>query len=69
MSFFRGVLAPADSDANEDLVGAAEAAQILGYNNADSLISAIGHGLLPDLEQPGGYAYRRGTAGRPCQQR
>ncbi|MER5604221.1 hypothetical protein ABT085_45490, partial [Streptomyces sp. NPDC002265] len=30
----RGVLPPADSDANEDLVGAAEAAQILGYNNA-----------------------------------
>ncbi|MFD7879695.1 hypothetical protein ACFV5G_37370, partial [Streptomyces sp. NPDC059766] len=65
----RGVLPPADQDENEDLVGAAEAARILGYNNADSLISAISHGLLPDLEQPDGYAYRRGSAGRPRQQR
>ncbi|MGX1545152.1 helix-turn-helix transcriptional regulator [Streptomyces adustus] len=65
----RGVLPPADRDENEDLVGAAEAARILGYGNADSLISAIGHGLLPDLEQPDGFAYRRGSAGRPRQQR
>ncbi|MGW1107923.1 helix-turn-helix transcriptional regulator [Streptomyces sp. NPDC002540] len=65
----RGVLPTADQDENEDLVGAAEAAQILGYSNADSFISALGHGLLPDLEQPDGYEYRRGSAGRPLQQR
>jgi predicted DNA-binding transcriptional regulator AlpA len=65
----RGVLPSADQDANEDMVGAAEAAEILGYNNADSFISALGHGYLPDLEQPDGYEYRRGSAGRPRQQR
>ncbi|MCX5251933.1 hypothetical protein OG895_43585 [Streptomyces sp. NBC_00201] len=65
----RGVLPPADQDENEDLVGAAEAARILGYNNADSFISALGHGLLPDLEEPDGYEYRRGSGGRPRQQR
>ncbi|MFM9499746.1 hypothetical protein ACKI1Q_39930 [Streptomyces galilaeus] len=65
----RGVLPAADQDENEDLVGAAEAARILGYGNADSFISALGHGLLPDLEQPDGFAYRRGSAGRPRQQR
>ncbi|MFE2533676.1 helix-turn-helix transcriptional regulator [Streptomyces sp. NPDC059371] len=63
----RGVLPPADQ--NEDLVGAAEAARILGYSNADSFISALGHGLLPDLEQRDGYEYRRGSGGRPRQQR
>ncbi|MGY1583924.1 helix-turn-helix transcriptional regulator [Streptomyces sp. MN13] len=61
----RGVL-PA---AGQDLVGAAEAARILGYSNADSFISALGHGLLPDLEPPDGFEYRRGSAGRPRQQR
>ncbi|MGW7385296.1 hypothetical protein [Streptomyces sp. NPDC054794] len=65
----RGVLPAADQDANEDLIGAAEAAQVLGYTNADSLISALGHGLLPDLEQPDAFEYRRGSAGRPRQQR
>ncbi|MER5200047.1 helix-turn-helix transcriptional regulator [Streptomyces sp. NPDC002755] len=65
----RGVLPAADQDQNEDLIGAAEAAQILGYKDADSFISALGHGLLPDLEQPDGYEYRRGSAGRPRQQR
>ncbi|MGW3099855.1 helix-turn-helix transcriptional regulator [Streptomyces sp. NPDC001102] len=65
----RGVLPPAGQDANEDLVGAAEAARILGYSNADSFISALGHGLLPDLAQPDGYEYRRGSGGRPRQQR
>ncbi|MEU0682687.1 helix-turn-helix transcriptional regulator [Streptomyces albogriseolus] len=63
----RGVLPAAGQD--EDLVGAAEAARILGYGNADSFISALGHGLLPDLEQPDGFEYRRGSAGRPRQQR
>ncbi|CAM5596263.1 hypothetical protein [Streptomyces sp. NPDC020571] len=63
----RGVLPTADQD--EDLVGAAEAARILGYGNTDSFISALGHGLLPDLEQPDGFEYRRGSAGRPRQQR
>ncbi|MFF6969327.1 hypothetical protein ACFY9G_38890 [Streptomyces anthocyanicus] len=63
----RGVLPTADQD--EDLVGAAEAARILGYSNTDSFISALGHGLLPDLEQPDGFEYRRGSAGRPRQQR
>jgi predicted DNA-binding transcriptional regulator AlpA len=63
----RGVLPAAGQD--EDLVGAAEAARILGYSNADSFISALGHGLLPDLEQPDGFEYRRGSAGRPRQQR
>ncbi|MFE5819999.1 hypothetical protein ACFQ6S_42200 [Streptomyces sp. NPDC056479] len=65
----RGVLPPADQDDNADLVGAAEAARILGYSSADSFISALGHGLLPDLEQPDGYEYRRGSGGRPRQQR
>ncbi|OIJ99012.1 hypothetical protein BIV25_10925 [Streptomyces sp. MUSC 14] len=65
----RGVLPPAGQDETEDLVGAADAARILGYSNADSFISALGHGLLPDLEQPDGYEYRRGSAGRPRQQR
>ncbi|MFC8520473.1 hypothetical protein [Streptomyces sp. NPDC057257] len=65
----RGVLPPADQDENEDLVGAAEAARILGYSSLDSFISALGHGLLPDLEQPDGYEYRRGSGGRPLQQR
>ncbi|MFB7115481.1 hypothetical protein [Streptomyces sp. NPDC056190] len=63
------MLPAADQDDNEDLVGAAEAAQILGYSNADSFISALGHGLLPDLGQPDRYAYQRGSAGRPRQQR
>ncbi|MFG2691625.1 helix-turn-helix transcriptional regulator [Streptomyces sp. NPDC048405] len=63
----RGVLPTAGQD--EDLVGAAEAARILGYGNADSFISALGHGLLPDLAQPDGFEYRRGSAGRPRQQR
>ncbi|MFJ3890500.1 hypothetical protein [Streptomyces rubrogriseus] len=44
----RGDLPAAGQD--EDLVGAAEAARTLGYSNADSFISALGHGLLPDLE-------------------
>ncbi|MEU6371243.1 hypothetical protein ABZ876_37585 [Streptomyces sp. NPDC046931] len=65
----RGVLPAAEQDNDADLVGAAEAARILGYSNADSFISALGHGLLPDLEQPDGYGYRRGSAGRPRQQR
>ncbi|MFE0678668.1 helix-turn-helix transcriptional regulator [Streptomyces sp. NPDC058867] len=65
----RGVLPPAGQDKNDDLVGAADAARILGYSNTDSFISALGHGLLPDLEQPDGYEYRRGSAGRPRQQR
>ncbi|MDV9169813.1 hypothetical protein R6V09_06640 [Streptomyces sp. W16] len=65
----RGVLPPADQDENEDLAGAADAARILGYSSADSFISALGHGLLPDLEQPDGYEYRRGSGGRPRQQR
>ncbi|MGW9033136.1 hypothetical protein ACWGQ5_56445 [Streptomyces sp. NPDC055722] len=64
----RGVLPGTEQD-DEDLVGAAEAARILGYKNADSFISALVHGLLPDLGQPDGYAYRRGSAGRPRQQR
>ncbi|WP_331763510.1 hypothetical protein [Streptomyces anthocyanicus] len=63
----RGVLPAVGQD--EDLVGAAEAARILGYGNADSFISALGHGLLPDLEQPDGFEYRRGSSGRPRQQR
>lgn len=65
----RGVLPQAGQDENEDLVGAAEAARILGYSNADSLLSALAHGLLPDLEQPDGFEYRRGSAGRPRQRR
>jgi predicted DNA-binding transcriptional regulator AlpA len=65
----RGVLPAAEQDHDEDLAGAAEAARILGYKDADSFISALGHGLLPDLEQPDGYEYRRGSAGRPRQQR
>ncbi|SFH01603.1 hypothetical protein [Streptomyces mirabilis] len=65
----RGVLPAADRDENEDLVGAAEAVQILGCGNADSFISALGHGLLPDLKQPDGFEHRRGSAGRPRQQR
>jgi predicted DNA-binding transcriptional regulator AlpA len=65
----RGVLPPADQDGNEDLVGAAEAARILGYGSTDSFISALGHGHLPDLEEPDGHEYRRGSAGRPRQQR
>ncbi|MGW0648468.1 hypothetical protein ACWD4T_06640 [Streptomyces umbrinus] len=48
------MLPAADQDENEDLVGASEAAQILGYGSTDSFISALGHGLLPDLEQPDG---------------
>lgn len=54
----------ADQDRNEDLAGATEGAQILGYSNTDSLINAFGHGLLPDLEQPNGFGYRS-SAGRP----
>lgn len=65
----RGVLPPAGQDPTEDLVGAAEAARILGYKSADNLISAIGHGAFPELEQPDGHEYRRGSAGRPRQQR
>ncbi|MEU7967345.1 hypothetical protein AB0D09_28360 [Streptomyces sp. NPDC049097] len=65
----RGVLPPADQDPTEDLVGAAEAARILGYKSAHSLISAVGHGAFPELEEPDGYEYRRGSAGRPRQQR
>ncbi|MFG3064435.1 helix-turn-helix transcriptional regulator [Streptomyces sp. NPDC048231] len=65
----RGVLPPADQDPSEDLVGAAEAALILGYKSADNFISAIGHGAFPELEQPDGHEYRRGSAGRPRQQR
>ncbi|MFB6555008.1 hypothetical protein [Streptomyces sp. NPDC056405] len=53
----RGVLPAAGQ--GQDLVGAAEAARILGCSNADSFISALGHGLLPDLEQPDGFEYRR----------
>ncbi|MFD8396372.1 transposase [Streptomyces sp. NPDC059680] len=49
--------------------GAGEAARILGYSNADSFLSTLGHGLLPDLEQPDGYECRRGSGGRPRQQR
>ncbi len=65
----RGVLPAAGTGSDEGLVGAAEAAQILGYGNVNSFISALGHGLLPDLEQPDGFEYRRGSAGRPRQQR
>ncbi|KOV73248.1 hypothetical protein ADL00_04650 [Streptomyces sp. AS58] len=64
----RGVLPATGHDDNEDLVGAAEAARILGYKDADSLLSALGHGLLPDLRQPDAFHYRRGSAGRPRQQ-
>ncbi|MER5402625.1 hypothetical protein [Streptomyces sp. NPDC002599] len=65
----RGVLPPADRDEDAGLAGAGEAARILGYKDADSFISALGHGLLPDLEEPDGFEYRRGSAGRPRQQR
>ncbi|MEU5894475.1 hypothetical protein ABZ835_48095 [Streptomyces sp. NPDC047461] len=64
----RGVL-PAADQAGQDLADAAEAARILGYKDAHSFLSALGHGLLPELEQPDGYEYRRGSAGRPRQQR
>jgi predicted DNA-binding transcriptional regulator AlpA/AraC-like DNA-binding protein len=63
----RGVLPAADVE--EDLVAAAEAARILGYKDADSFLSALGHGYLPDLDGPDGVEYRRGSAGRPRQQR
>jgi len=65
----RGVLPPADQDPAEDLIGAAEAARILGYKDAHNLITAVGHGVFPELEEPDGYEYRRGSAGRPRQQR
>lgn len=64
----RGVLPDAGQN-DQDLAGAGEAARILGYKDADSFLSALGHGLLPELEQPDGYEYRRGSAGRPRQQR
>ncbi|KMS74259.1 hypothetical protein ACM01_15250 [Streptomyces viridochromogenes] len=64
----RGVL-PAAGKEDEDLVGAEEAAQILGYKDADSFLSALGHGYLPGLDEPDGLEYRRGSAGRPRQQR
>ncbi|MFD5756927.1 hypothetical protein ACFWIZ_17315 [Streptomyces sp. NPDC127044] len=54
---------------NEDLVRAAVAAGLVGYGNADSFIRALGLGLLPDVEEPDGFEYRRGSAGRPRQQR
>ncbi|MGX1915312.1 helix-turn-helix transcriptional regulator [Streptomyces phaeochromogenes] len=64
----RGVLAAADEE-HEDLVGAADAARILGYKDTDSFLSALGHGYLPGLEEPDGVEHRRGSAGRPRQQR
>ncbi|MCX5336849.1 hypothetical protein [Streptomyces sp. NBC_00140] len=64
----RGVL-PAADQAGQDLADAGEAAQILGYKDAHSFLSALGHGLLPELEQPDGYEYRRSSASRPRQQR
>ncbi|MEU9191069.1 hypothetical protein AB0D14_42580 [Streptomyces sp. NPDC048484] len=64
----RGVL-PTAGEEHEDLVGAEEAALILGYKDADSFLSALGHGYLPGLDEPDGLEYRRGSAGRPRQQR
>ncbi|MFD9441877.1 hypothetical protein ACFWBR_27505 [Streptomyces sp. NPDC060006] len=64
----RGVL-PAVGEEHEDLVGATDAARILGYKDAGSFLSALGHGYLPGLEEPDGVELRRGSAGRPRQQR
>lgn len=64
----RGVL-PTAGEEPEDLVGAEEAARILGYKDADSFLSALGHGYLPGLDEPDRLEYRRGSAGRPRQQR
>ncbi|MEU9286413.1 hypothetical protein AB0D57_17255 [Streptomyces sp. NPDC048275] len=64
----RGALPAVDED-HEDLVGAADAARILGYKDADSFLSALGHGYLPGLGEPDGVEHRRGSAGRPRQQR
>ncbi|MFJ2876579.1 MULTISPECIES: helix-turn-helix transcriptional regulator [unclassified Streptomyces] len=65
----RGVLPSVSQDESEDLADAAEAARILGYGSTDNFLSALAHGHLPGLEQPDGYEYRRGSAGRPRQQR
>jgi predicted DNA-binding transcriptional regulator AlpA len=64
----RGVL-PASDEEHQNMVGAEEAARILGYKDADSFISALGHGYLPELYEPDALMYRRGSAGRPRQQR
>ncbi|MFC4612904.1 hypothetical protein ACFO9E_34940 [Streptomyces maoxianensis] len=64
----RGTLPPPYQE-DDDMVGASEAAQILGYANTSSFLSALGHGTLPELDEPDGFKYRRGSAGPPRQQR
>ncbi|MFD7205905.1 helix-turn-helix transcriptional regulator [Streptomyces sp. NPDC059893] len=57
------------SSADEDLVGAAEAAQILGYANANSFTTAVYHGHLPELAKHDAMGVRRGSEGPPQQRR
>ncbi|MFE2991425.1 helix-turn-helix transcriptional regulator [Streptomyces sp. NPDC059262] len=57
------------SSADEDLVGATEAAQILGYANANSFTTAVYHGHLPELAEHDAMGVRRGSEGPPQQRR
>ncbi|MER5951195.1 hypothetical protein ABT127_34675 [Streptomyces sp. NPDC001904] len=60
----RGTLS---STAEDDTVGAAEAAQILGYASTSSFTSALAHGQLPELAEHDTVQGRRGSEGPPQQ--
>ncbi|NEB75988.1 hypothetical protein G3I40_12260 [Streptomyces sp. SID14478] len=62
----RGTLPRPDE---QDLVGAAQAAQILGYTDSTSFTSALYHGHLPDLTEPDAFEMRQGSDGPPQQRR
>ncbi|MGP3777024.1 helix-turn-helix transcriptional regulator (plasmid) [Streptomyces sp. SDT5-1] len=53
------------SAGDEDLAEAAEAAQMLGYKDTDSFLSAVAHGQLPELTEHDAVGARRGSAGAP----
>ncbi|WP_338704354.1 hypothetical protein V2W30_41280 (plasmid) [Streptomyces sp. Q6] len=62
----RGTLPPSP---DQDLVGAAEAARILGYASSTSFTSALYHGHLPELAEPDAHETRQGSDGPPQQRR
>ncbi|MGW2863392.1 helix-turn-helix transcriptional regulator [Streptomyces sp. NPDC001205] len=55
----------APSGSPDELLGAEEAAGILGYSSAASLTGALNRGRLPELEEPDALIAQPGGRGRP----
>ncbi|MFI6645304.1 hypothetical protein [Streptomyces sp. NPDC050504] len=63
----RGVLPSAGVAA--DLVGAEEAARILGYADASAFNNAVADEVLAEHKEPDRFEHRQGSGGRPLQRR